>query len=141
MKRTKRTKSVQDAIAKAEAVLPGQAAADGEVDERWQAIIAVGEFIETEPESVWAFILRWGSAHDQDLRMAISTCLLEHLLEQHFDSFIGKVEQHVRDDRLFADMVSSCWKFGKSERPDRSARFDRLIASIRTRSGRRALEK
>ena len=134
MKRSKRTKSVQDAIVKAEAVLPGKAAADGEIDERWQAIIAVGEFIETEPESVWAFILRWGSAHDQDLRMAISTCLLEHLLEQHFDSFIGQVEQRVRDDRLFADMVSSCWKFGQSEHPDRAARFDRLITSVRTRT-------
>ena len=61
--------------------------------------------------------------------MAISTCLLEHLLEQHFDNFIGRVEQRVHDDRLFADMVSRCWKFGKSELPERAARFDRLAAS------------
>jgi hypothetical protein len=132
--KSRRPKSVHDAVAKAEAVLPGQAAADGEVDERWQAIIAVGEFIETEPEQIWAFILRWGSAHDPDLRMAISTCLLEHLLEQHFDNFIGRVEQRVHDDRLFADMVSRCWKFGKSELPERAARFDRLIASVRAQT-------
>ena len=125
--------SVHDAIAKAEEVLPGHVAPDGEIDPRWQAIIAVGDFIETEPETVWSFILRWGGHPDQDLRTAIATCLLEHLLELHFDNFIGRVEQHARADGLFADTVSRCWKFGESEETDRAERFDRLIASIRPR--------
>jgi hypothetical protein len=71
--------TVDEAIATAESILPGQAAADGEIDDRWQAIIAVAEFIETEPEAVWLFARKWGSHADDDLRMAISTCVLEHL--------------------------------------------------------------
>src|SRR5688572_2118791 len=124
--------SVHAAIAKAEAVLPGQVAPEGEIDRRWQAIIAVGEFIETEPEAVWSFILRWGSDANEDLRTAIATCLLEHVLEYHFDNFIRRVEQHARADGLFADTVWRCWKFGQAKEPNRAARFDRLIASIRT---------
>ena len=120
--------TVHDAIAKAEAVLPGQAAPDGEIDERWQAIIAVGEFIETDPDAVWAFIVRWGGHPDADLRMAIATCLLEHLLEHHFDDFIAHVEQRARADALFANTVCSCWTFGQSADPDRSAKLCRLIA-------------
>lgn len=57
--------SVYDAIAKAEAVLPGQAAPEGDIDPRWQGIIAVGAFIETEPDAVWSFIVRWGGQLQQ----------------------------------------------------------------------------
>jgi hypothetical protein len=122
--------SVHDAIAKAEAVLPGRAAPDGAVDPRWQAIIAIGEFIETEPEAVWSFIDRWGGHPDDDLCMAIATCLLEHLLERHFDQFIARVENRARADVLFARTVTSCWRFGQSEDPERAARLDRLIAAV-----------
>jgi hypothetical protein len=127
--------TVQEAIAQAEAILPGRAAFEGETDPRWQAVIAVAEFIEAEPEAVWSFILRWGSSEDQDLRMAIATCALEHLLEHHFDAFISRVEETARENRLFARTVSSCWKLGQSEEPDRAARLDRLNSSLRRQTG------
>jgi hypothetical protein len=73
--------TVDEAISAAESILPGHAAPDGEIDARWQAIIAVSEFIEAEPEVVWSFARKWGAHPDDDLRMAISTCVLEHLLE------------------------------------------------------------
>jgi hypothetical protein len=123
--------TVQEAITAAEVLLPGEAAPEGEIDPRWQAIIAVGEFIETEPEAVWSFVLRWGSSPDEDLRMAIATCLLEHLLEYHFDDFISRIEQGVQADRIFGETVASCWKFGQSADTDRADRFDRLVGSIR----------
>jgi hypothetical protein len=85
--------TVEEAISQAEAILPGRCAAEGETDPRWQAAITVAEFIETAPESVWAFVLRWGRSSDDDLRMAISTCVLEHLLQRHFDAFIERVEE------------------------------------------------
>ena len=44
--------SVEDAIVAAEAVLPGRPVSEGEMDPRWQAIIAVGEFTEAQPEPV-----------------------------------------------------------------------------------------
>src|SRR5215831_16120026 len=52
--------TVQQAIAAAGRVLPGRAAPDGAEDPRWQSIIAVGDFVETEPEAVWFFVERWG---------------------------------------------------------------------------------
>ena len=127
--------SVNDAVAAAERLLPGQEAQEGEVDPRWQAIIAVGEFVETEPEAVWTFISKWGASTDRDLRTAVATCLLEHLLEHHFDDYIVRVERLVREDPLFARTVTVCWKFGQSEEPGRAARLDRLVASIRERTG------
>jgi hypothetical protein len=46
--------TLQEAIAYANSLLPGTPAPEGERDERWQAIIAVGQFIEAEPLLVWA---------------------------------------------------------------------------------------
>lgn len=123
--------NVQEAIAAAELLLPGEAAPDGEIDPRWQAIIAVSEFIDDEPDAVWSFVVRWGASSDEDLRSAIATCVLEHLLERHFDDFIARVEEAAQADRLFGEMTVSCWKFGHSKDPDRAERFDRLVASIR----------
>jgi hypothetical protein len=102
--------NVQDALAAAESRLPGSAATGGNSDPRW------------------------GASSDGDLRDAVSTCLLEHLLEFHFDSFIARIEHGARTDAFFADTVCRCWKFGQSEDARRGARFDRLVASIRRRT-------
>jgi hypothetical protein len=126
--------TVQEAIAAAEVLLPGRAAPDGRTDPRWQAIIAVGEFIETEPDAVWLFIRRWGGSTNTDLRSAVATCLLEHLLENHFDRFIPLVEQAALEDQLFADTVCQCWKFGQAQESDRAVRLDRLVAAVRKRT-------
>src|SRR5436190_5294957 len=83
--------AVRRAIARAETVLPGRPAPEGKRDPRWQAIIFVGEFIESQPEHVWEFAQRWGKHAQRDLRAAIATCLLEHLLEYHFDAFFPRV--------------------------------------------------
>lgn len=127
--------TVQEAIAQAEAVLPGAAAPKGKTDPRWQAVIAVAEFIESDPEAVWSFVVRWGCSEDDDLRMAIATCVLEHLLERHFDHFISRVEDTARGNDAFASTVKACWTFGKSEEPSRKARLDRLNASLRRQTG------
>src|SRR6188508_1311809 len=105
--------TVHEAIASAEAILPGIAAPDGQLDPRWQAIISIGEFVETEPEAVWSFILRWGASSDADLRMAVATCLLEHLLEIHFDDFINRVDATSAESQLFGKTVTACWTFGQ----------------------------
>ena len=81
-----------EAIAKAEKILPGKVATDEDEDPRWQEIIDIAEFIESEPEIIWDFTLKWGSDPEKDLRMAVATCLLEHLLEHHFDFIFPKVE-------------------------------------------------
>jgi hypothetical protein len=102
---------VENAIAAAEALLPGQPGPEGEMDDRWQAIIRVSEFIETEPEAVWQFVARWGGSPDHDLRMAIATCIVEPLLEHHGSRFSARIEDAARANPLFREMVSFCWTF------------------------------
>jgi hypothetical protein len=57
--------SVRETIAEVEAILPGKAAPDGELDPRWQGIMRIEDFIPEEPDAVWAFILRWGCHEDE----------------------------------------------------------------------------
>ncbi len=90
--------SAWEAIAEVEATLPGEAAPDGEVDPRWQGLIRIADFIQDQPDAVWEFILRWGSHQDKDLRAAVATTLLEHLLERHFGIFFPKVETAVQNN-------------------------------------------
>jgi hypothetical protein len=52
--------SVESAIRDAEWCLSGEPASDGESDPRWQAIIDVGKYIETDPDPIWAFVVHWG---------------------------------------------------------------------------------
>ena len=128
--------TVLECIRKAEQLLPGTAAPDGEPDPRWQAIIDVSEFIEQEPEAVWNFARRWGTYPDEDLRNAIATCLIEHLLQHHFDLMLPKVEQAVGADPEFAETVRRCWAFGQADTPDNIKRLSRVL-----KSGKRAKKR
>ena len=122
---------VHQAIAAAEAVLPGHAAPDGEEDPRWQAMIAIADFLADEPEPICGFILRWGSHPDADLQSAVASCLLEHLLELHFTQFFPEVEAQVHRNAVFADTFSRCWKFGQADEAPNSSRFDALLEFVR----------
>jgi hypothetical protein len=117
--------TVQQAIQRAEALLPGHPAPEGG-DDRWQAIIDVAEFVETNPEELWTFVHQWGSDNQEDLRDAIATCLLEHLLELHFDAIFPRVEQAAQNSPLLADTFRRCWKLGQAELPENAARFEAL---------------
>jgi hypothetical protein len=97
--------TVREAIAAAENILPGHTAPDGVEDPRWQAVIQISHFVAEEPEVVWPFVLRWGSHEDEDLRTAIATCLLEHLLEYHFDLIFPRVEAAVYGRIRLADLI------------------------------------
>ncbi len=118
--------SVTETIDYANSLLPGMPAEEGHDDPRWQAVIEVGNFIETDPEPVWQFVQQWGNCPQEDVRDAIACCLLEHLLEHHFDLIFPRVEQAVKEDPLFADTFSRCWKAGQSDVTSNSERFDQL---------------
>jgi hypothetical protein len=119
-------KRVERAIKNAERLLPGTPAPEGNPDSRWKAIIKVGEYIETNPEEVWLFIRKWSTHPSEDLRMAISTCLLEHLLEYHFDMYFPKVKKACYQSKRFASTFSSCSKFGQAKFPENSKLFNEL---------------
>ena len=124
--------NVHYAIQAAEALLPGRPAPDGENDPRWQAIIKIGNFVESEPEVIWPFVLKWGSLpNEEDLSNAIATLLLEHLLDYHFDLIFPRVESAARSNISFASTFARSWKFGQATEPTRADKFDKLLSEIR----------
>jgi hypothetical protein len=92
----------------------------------------VADFVRSSPDDIWPFVERWGSTGDDEVRAAIATCLLEHLLEHHFERIFPLVEQAVGNPR-FADTFSLCWKHGQSALPANAARFDRLRQALADR--------
>lgn len=53
-------------------------------DVRWNAAATHTDCAMFQPDHVWPIILKHGSNCDEDLRTAVSTCTLEHLIEYHF---------------------------------------------------------
>jgi len=123
--------AVRRAIARAQSVLPGRRAPDRQTDPRWQAIIRIGTFIELHPEPVWEFARRWGKHAQSDLRAAVATCLLEHLLEHHFETLFPRVRREALASVRFADTVASCWPMGLAALPRNVARMQRLKRELR----------
>jgi hypothetical protein len=122
--------TVKQAIERADEILPGVVAPEGEEDLRWQRIIEIGTYIESDPEPIWDFVARWGGYRDEDLRSALATCLLEHLLEHHFDLIFPRVQELVENDRYFADTFTRCWKLGQAELASNARRFDQLREQV-----------
>ncbi len=108
-------------------------AALGSRDEtvRWQAASALGAYCETSPEMVWPLTVKWGSCATEDVRAAISTCVLEHLLEHHFAEYLPKTRSAVHQSNHFADTFSGCWKLGQAAQPENAEKWDELEAFIR----------
>ena len=103
---------------------------DSDNDCRWQAAIVVGESIETEPEKVWEVVCEYGTSTDEDMRVAVATVLLEHLLEHHFDTYFPKLRQRIEDGApLLADTLSRCWLFGDAIPHERE--IEALAARLR----------
>jgi hypothetical protein len=123
--------TLSEAIAAAEALMPARVNEVSALDPRWQAIIEVAEFIPSDPEEVWLFAARWGCSEDADLRTAIATCLVEHLLEHHFELLFPRVAELARSDAKFADTLSLCSEFGQSATQSNSAKLRRLKGELR----------
>lgn len=126
--------TVTQAIRKAERILPGKEARGDELDPRWQAIIAVGEHIEQHPDEVWGFTRKWGAHANEDLRAAVATCLLEHLLGCHFERIFPLVVEACQKSRRFAWTLSMCWEFGQTCERRNGRRFRALRNEIRDSS-------
>jgi hypothetical protein len=122
--------SAHQAIREAERLPPGEPVTEG-LDPRWQAIIAVGEFINSEPDAIRGFIQRWGRHPQKDLRDAIATCLLEELLARHFAAYFPLVEELALGDSDFAETFLRCWEYGQAEETQNSKQFRALRKRLR----------
>lgn len=67
---------------------------------RWEAAVAAGELIAVRPLDVWSIVKKHGSIDDPDLRTAVATCILEHLLEHHFEDFFPLLEKEIEGGNL-----------------------------------------
>jgi hypothetical protein len=120
------------AIARAEKLLPGKPVKKGS-DPRWQAMLKIEHFILSHPEPIWEFALRWGSHPDADLRTAVATVLLEHLLEDHFESLFPRVRDAARTSRRFKDTLGRCWWMGEAAWPSSAKSLDQVAGVKRAR--------
>jgi len=133
--------SVARAIRKAERLLPGKQTAEGELDPRWQAMIGVADHIEKHPDDVWRFTRKWGAHTNADLRTAVATCLLEHLLEHHFKRLFPLVSEACQSSRRFADTFLRCWEFGHTRRRRNLQRFRALQRQISVSSANKRMHR
>ena len=100
-------------------------------DTRWQAAIALGEHCENAPEVIWPLIAKWGFSGNEDVRAAIATCVLEHILEYHFDPYFKKTAALIYGgNKEFADTFGGCWKFGQAKFAQNAEEWDYLVAVI-----------
>jgi hypothetical protein len=98
---------------------------------RWEAATQLGEWTKESSSAVWGLILKHGSSDDEDLRFAIATCVLEHLLEYHFEQYFPLLESEIRGGNLnLGKTLRLCWKFGQAEFPSNTNRWDRLVKSL-----------
>lgn len=125
--------SVADAIIAAESILPGSPVAHCGRDPRWQAIMCVGDFIPSHPDEVWNFFVKWGQYPCDDLRCALACCLLEHLLEHHFDRIFVRLRRLVMADRQWDSFADGGWPHGQARLPVNQRRIARLVAFCRRR--------
>lgn len=105
---------------------------------RWDAAEAAGELIELRPWDVWRLVLRHGGSENEDTRTAVATCILEHLLEDHFHTFFPLLEAQIRaGNKLLGETLGLCWKFGVAEEPQNAERWDSLLREARRQMTRR----
>jgi hypothetical protein len=118
--------NVHEAIRRAEKVLPG----NPESDVRGHRLIDLCDYLESDPDPLWAFIARWGTHENEELRKAIGYYLLEHLLSHHFDRIFPRVEQLVGENSLFVDTFLASRKMGQAEAAENEARWDALAERL-----------
>lgn len=79
---------------------------------RWQALILAGNDVSEHPDDVWPFVEEFGDSDDDDLLAGVACVLLEHLLEEHFESTRRRLEMLARSGRRrFGKTIDMCWSF------------------------------
>jgi hypothetical protein len=99
---------------------------------RWSAAIAAGELVESRPQDVWDLILQHGTSENEDVRTAVATCMLEHLLEHKFNQYFPLVESEIRaGNALLGKTLLLSWKMGAAKQPANAAQWDSLVKFIK----------
>ena len=65
---------------------------------RWQALLMLGQHAERHPDEIWPSVLKWGTVQNRDIRRGVACCVLEHVLEHHFDPYFERALSHIAAD-------------------------------------------
>jgi hypothetical protein len=83
---------------------------------RWQALIVVGEFIPYDPDAVWRVVARYAESKSQDMRVAVTVVLLEHLLENDFETFFRRVVKRIEAGSPYLrSLLPLCWGLTRAQ--------------------------
>lgn len=107
---------------------------DSENHCRWQAAIVVGMSIESAPDEVWQVVRQQGDSKNEDMRSAMATILLEHLLEFDFDKYFSLVRAEVANGRSrLLDTLDRCSFFNNNARENKVRNYLRNATRGRPR--------
>ncbi len=107
----------------------------------WKAAADICEYVQEAPDLIWPLVVKAGSSDEEDLRMAIATCVLEHLLGEHFDKYFPIAEEMIiAGNRNLRSTLTHCWKMGLSEEERNSLRWDKLIYNSATPKEKESIE-
>lgn len=62
---------------------------------RWQALIMLGSYAQTHATVLWPLVLKWGTHRSMDIRQGVGVCILEHILEYHFDPYFDFALEYI----------------------------------------------
>ena len=98
---------------------------------RWQALLMLGQHAERHPDEIWPSVLKWGTVKNRDIRQGVACCVLEHVLEHHFDPYFDRALSHIAGGhRRFAYTLAYCWRLGQAGSPVNAQRFDAFKRAV-----------
>jgi hypothetical protein len=104
------------------------AARDRDGERVWEIAIGMGDDALTRPNVIWDDVASALRFADDDGITAIATCILEHVLENSFDDYIGRVEAEIASgNRNMLEALKRSWKFEQAKTNENSARWDGII--------------
>jgi hypothetical protein len=108
-------------------------------EEIWKEAINIAESIEANPDEVFAITEKaLSKTKHGDTITALSTCIIEHILEHDF-SYFDRIESEInRGNGRMIYALAMCRKFGQAKREENSRRWDAILAANKRRL-RRAL--
>jgi hypothetical protein len=95
----------------------------------WSACALLSHFVEQEPGRLLRVVRHFSEAATSEQRAALGKCILEHLLEWHFDLAIHAIRAETDQSVRFAmvDVLSRCWPFGEAARSHKWKSVEALI--------------
>jgi hypothetical protein len=99
---------------------------------RWKAAAELSEFVQSAPSLLWPRVLKYGLSEDDDLRQAVATCIVEHVLEYHFGRYFPRLEHEVlMGNQNLGQTFLLCSKFGQSTEAENSRKWENLASKVR----------